>query len=603
MGREHRIIAALGPTAVPVAPALGFCDDDDVNGAPFYVMGFVDGHVVRDAPRRATTLDADAAPPRRRVDRRHAGRRSTPSTSTPSASATSAARGLHRPPAEAVVRAVGRSRRPASCPPSTRSTTRSSARIPEQGPATIVHGDYRLDNCMVGGDGDVIAVLDWEICTLGDPLADVGLLHGLLDRAPATSTRPGAASATTRRRASSTAAELLERYAEASRPRPVASIDFYIAFGYWKLACILEGVYARYLGGALGREPSRASTSFELQVDGRRGAAEAASARRSDARCAALRRCTSRPDARLARAGGRARQAGSTPGRRRRALADAARAGLRRRARRDVRRRRAPRPPRPAADDAAASTASTPGSAWPGIELHGRRTTTTGHDVAARSSAPSPTAVAGASPTRSSTWPSSSARRWSSASAPTRRRCRTPGRRGCRSPRPSPELAERLGVPPRHRRRARPACRPRIERRCRRGRPARDRPLGAGAALRRRRCPTPGHRRAARRAAGKPPDSRRRPAIAAPGGERARGAARRARLAERGARRDAPPARGPSRRRDRAERGECDWRRSTRLISRPATTWRPSSSGTSANRGERQAVSRSAVSAVSSDPR
>ncbi len=50
------------------------------------------------------------------------------------------------------------------------------SRIPDQGPASIVHGDYRLDNCMTDTDGDVIAVLDWEICTLGDPLADVGLL-------------------------------------------------------------------------------------------------------------------------------------------------------------------------------------------------------------------------------------------------------------------------------------------------------------------------------------------------------------------------------------------------------------------------------------------
>src|SRR5207253_9373489 len=51
-----------------------------------------------------------------------------------------------------------------------------SARIPEQGPAAIVHGDYRLDNTMLGDDGRVKAVLDWEICTLGDPLADIGLL-------------------------------------------------------------------------------------------------------------------------------------------------------------------------------------------------------------------------------------------------------------------------------------------------------------------------------------------------------------------------------------------------------------------------------------------
>ena len=60
MGREHRIIAALGATSVPVAPALGFCDDVEVNGAPFYVMGFVDGYILRDADTVRGALDADA---------------------------------------------------------------------------------------------------------------------------------------------------------------------------------------------------------------------------------------------------------------------------------------------------------------------------------------------------------------------------------------------------------------------------------------------------------------------------------------------------------------------------------------------------------------
>ena len=53
---------------------------------------------------------------------------------------------------------------------------RLAARIPEQGPATIVHGDYRLDNMILSPAGEVAAVVDWELCTLGDPLADVGLL-------------------------------------------------------------------------------------------------------------------------------------------------------------------------------------------------------------------------------------------------------------------------------------------------------------------------------------------------------------------------------------------------------------------------------------------
>jgi aminoglycoside phosphotransferase (APT) family kinase protein len=57
MGREHKIISALGPTPVPVAPAVGLCTDPDVNGAPFYVMRFVDGHVLRDASIATSVLD------------------------------------------------------------------------------------------------------------------------------------------------------------------------------------------------------------------------------------------------------------------------------------------------------------------------------------------------------------------------------------------------------------------------------------------------------------------------------------------------------------------------------------------------------------------
>jgi aminoglycoside phosphotransferase (APT) family kinase protein len=124
-----------------------------------------------------------------------------------------------------------------------------SRRVPEQGPATLVHGDYRLDNCMLGPDGTVVAVLDWEICTIGDPLADVGLLQVYWtgpDDEPsawpsAATTLPGFAGR----------AELAARYA-ATSGRDISDLSFYVAFGFWKLACILEGVYARYLGGALG---------------------------------------------------------------------------------------------------------------------------------------------------------------------------------------------------------------------------------------------------------------------------------------------------------------------------------------------------------------
>ena len=149
--------------------------------------------------------------------------------------------------------------------------------IPEQGPATIVHGDYRLDNTIVSPHGDVLAVLDWEICTLGDPLADVGLLEVYW-------TGPGDvpsawAGGRPRRRGSGTATALAARYAEVSG-RDIADLDFYVAFGFWKLACVLEGVYARYLGGALGdRDPAELQV-FKDQVD----AAARMAAERLDAR-------------------------------------------------------------------------------------------------------------------------------------------------------------------------------------------------------------------------------------------------------------------------------------------------------------------------------
>jgi aminoglycoside phosphotransferase (APT) family kinase protein len=124
-----------------------------------------------------------------------------------------------------------------------------AARIPEQGPAAIVHGDYRLDNCLLEPDGTIAAVLDWELCTLGDPLADVGLLLVYWsDRGDATAALMETSTALD---GFPSRAELIGRYAAASG-RDVSGVGYYRAFGYWKLACILEGVYARYRGGVMG---------------------------------------------------------------------------------------------------------------------------------------------------------------------------------------------------------------------------------------------------------------------------------------------------------------------------------------------------------------
>ena len=116
-----------------------------------------------------------------------------------------------------------------------------------------MHGDYRLDNTMFGDDGKVKAVLDWEICTLGDPLADMGLLMVYWTE-PSDANAPLGV-APTAVAGFPSRADMRKRYAERSG-RDVSNLDFYVSFGYWKLACILEGVYSRYAAGAGGGDRS-----------------------------------------------------------------------------------------------------------------------------------------------------------------------------------------------------------------------------------------------------------------------------------------------------------------------------------------------------------
>ena len=247
MGREHRIISALAPTDVPVAPVVGLCTDESVNDAPFYVMDFVDGLVIRDA-----AVAADVP-----VEVRRAAGMSIAATLAKIHAVDPDAVGLGELGRKEgyIARQLKRwngqfdQARDREVEEVSSAYERLLENIPEQGAATIVHGDYRLDNCMFDDEGNVVAVLDWEICTLGDPLADLGILMvywsepsdaigGLLGGATALEGFPSRA-------------ELVQAYQEASG-REVGNIDYYVAFGYWKLACILEGVYTRYKAGAMG---------------------------------------------------------------------------------------------------------------------------------------------------------------------------------------------------------------------------------------------------------------------------------------------------------------------------------------------------------------
>lgn len=263
MGREHRIIAALADTDVPVPPVVGLCSDDSVNGAPFFVMDHVDGLVLRDrATAEKLTESARSAAALNLVD------------------ALAAIHAVN--PDEVGVGDLGRregyvarqlKRWHAQWARSAYTDVtgiddvyrRLSAAIPEQHESTIVHGDFRLDNTIVTPDGEIAAVLDWELCTLGDPLADVGLLQVYWsessDRFSALPEAPTTAAGFPSR------AEVTERYA-ATSGRRVDDVDYYVALGYWKLACILAGVATRYADGQMGDNADAAALAdlFGAQI-------------------------------------------------------------------------------------------------------------------------------------------------------------------------------------------------------------------------------------------------------------------------------------------------------------------------------------------------
>ncbi|MHB1772170.1 MAG: phosphotransferase family protein [Acidimicrobiales bacterium] len=260
MVREHRVVTALATTQVPVARTLGLCLDTELTGAPFYVMERVNGHVLRDAATAEAVLDA-------------AGRHRA------SEALCEVLAALHQVDADAVglgdlgrregyiARQLDRWHKQfdASQVEGTdrvvtvdRVYERLAEAIPAQVEVRIAHGDYRLDNTMLGSDGSVLAVLDWEICTLGEPLADFGLLMvywtepedgaGVLGVAAPT-TPPGFASRS----------EMRVMYADKTG-RDMDDLDYYVAFGYWKLACILQVVLSRYRGGAAGGDRSGVET-------------------------------------------------------------------------------------------------------------------------------------------------------------------------------------------------------------------------------------------------------------------------------------------------------------------------------------------------------
>ena len=250
--REHRIISALAGTGVPVAPALAVCIDTEVNDAPFFVMDHVDGVVLHVRDDVATLLPDHAA-------RRRAG-----------FELVDALAALHAVDVDAV--GLGDlSRRSGYLDRQLKrwasqweaSRTRDLPLMdqlhrwlvehrPAEGSTGVVHGDFRLGNMILGPGGDLRAILDWELCTLGDQLADVAYLM----RSWAQPDEPGSTHLDPPTRAGGfpDRDELVERYRTVSG-RSVDDLGYWMAFNAWRSAAIAEGVLRRYLDGAMGTRP------------------------------------------------------------------------------------------------------------------------------------------------------------------------------------------------------------------------------------------------------------------------------------------------------------------------------------------------------------
>jgi aminoglycoside phosphotransferase (APT) family kinase protein len=253
MKREFRVISAL-ENRIPVPHAIALCEDAAVNDAPFYIMSFVEGLVPADAQEVARRFDP---PTLRRMGEELID------TLVALHALDPAAVGLadFGKPEGFVERQVRRftgqieQSRTRDVPELEELARRLARSIPAANGASIIHGDYRLDNCVLSHGGRIAAVLDWEMASLGDPLTDLGMqvMYWADDRPDAAPSAPGIATGSvTALPGFMKRGEAIRRYAERSG-RNLSELDFYVVLAYFKLAVILEGINARYLkGGTLG---------------------------------------------------------------------------------------------------------------------------------------------------------------------------------------------------------------------------------------------------------------------------------------------------------------------------------------------------------------
>ncbi len=253
VGREYRVLSALAPTNVRAPRPVLFCQDSSIIGAPFYLMERIEGSVIRDALPEPFASDestrrglgdelVDALVELHAVDSRAAG-----------------LEGFGKPSGY-LERQVRRwSGQLELTEPLTRTIPELHAvtawlrdrvhQLPE-GEPTIVHGDYKMDNVMYapGAPARLVAILDWEMSTIGDPLADLGWMVSFWREADDAVAIDLEGKAPTRLPGFQRRDDLVARYEERSG-RVVGDLTFHMVLAVWKLAILLEGSYARHLAG------------------------------------------------------------------------------------------------------------------------------------------------------------------------------------------------------------------------------------------------------------------------------------------------------------------------------------------------------------------
>jgi aminoglycoside phosphotransferase (APT) family kinase protein len=243
--REARLLEALGPAGVRVPEILATCDDESVIGAPFYVMSFVAGHVLTTtlpeqyAPAAIGASLVDALAELHAVDVEAAGLTGFGRTGGYLGRQLRRFRGLLEstatrplPVLEQVADWLERS-------------------MPAEQATRVVHGDYRLGNALFALDEPrVVALLDWELAALGDPLADLGYLTAMWAEPGDDPDNPmRALGSVTRQPGFASRAELAARYADLTGA-DISALPWYQVLALWKASIFLEGSYKRYLAGS-----------------------------------------------------------------------------------------------------------------------------------------------------------------------------------------------------------------------------------------------------------------------------------------------------------------------------------------------------------------